>query len=198
MIELFIALFGILFYGTKYLGDRASKREYDRKWEISENYRKRIADFEKDTVVSGRFHQDRWSALREISSSLEKVFGENWEGVFRETPFVKSYINQFSVAHFGFGDVWNVAYHIYLAKHGVCMANKYDIIMKIRGVNEPDNSHEISKEVAIAACREIERNIQAIFGADGFRLYQDQFESRKLTWEFFIDSYGGSKGRRLW
>lgn len=197
-MEFFIALFGIVFYGFKFLKDRSSTRQAIAREKASDVYYNKVHDIPTENKLRWSFFHDMFGALDELSDNLTNIFGPNWQTVFRNTPCYEGTIGHAQRSTLGFRDVWNIAYDLYFAKHGIAAERSYNTNIKIRGVDEPEYSADASRAVGIAVCREIERNIQQCHGERGFRLYKDPVKPHLLTWEYVIDSYGGDKTERMW
>lgn len=198
MLEFFIALFGSIFYGSKYVKDKNATKEATARRDVSDAYYTKVNNIALENKLHYIFCHDRYVALDEISDNLTNIFGAEWKTVYKTNPFFEKLIGSAYRDTLGFKDVWSVAYDIYLAKHGLAPARHYNTSTKIRGIDEPDYSTETSKKIGIATCREIEHNIQQSHGVFGFRLYQDPVKPHLLTWEYIIDSYAGSKAVRMW
>ncbi len=112
MFEIFIALFGGLYYGTKILDDKAKSRAYTNKRNFDEMcFGKVSADFETVFQAEERLRNSETcgKALQSIESELRYVFGEHWRG---------KYEKRFMCFADSRGDPWWVATQLLLAKDG--------------------------------------------------------------------------------
>ncbi len=93
MFEIFVALFGGLYYGTKYIGEKAERKKYDNEiaeWQkLRDDLRSRYAanlELEhrmEEMVLSGEHFDDicKWFA-----DDFRYALGENWKETIRIPP----------------------------------------------------------------------------------------------------------------
>lgn len=196
MFEVFIAVFGILFYSTKYCTDRRETRQACQQDAVRRSHRGLIRNIQEETKLRAMFIGRKFDALNEISDSLTRIFGSNWMELFQNEILIPNLLTEYH-CHKGFFNIWDLAYAVYLSKHGYAPSDRYRTRWFVRGVAESGFDHSQSYRVSERACMEIERNIRAKHGDAGFRLYWDENKPDMLVWEYVIDGYGGAKERRL-
>lgn len=160
MFELFIALFGGLFYCGKTLNEKARSKEFDRDMKCRNDTMANIrdkyaADDEltqqtKKIITSGKHFEDICNWLAE---DLEYVFGDDWKKKLNlSAPFIETHIPS---SH----EMW--VYHLLLAKKGKIDFWVVTQGFPIGGIDEKDMN------IKFAECIE-RRLIEA--GVQGVRL----------------------------
>ncbi len=172
MFELFTALFGGLYYGGKYLCEKANESSYDNRMKKIEYARENIKfkyvasmeleNWAKDFILSGEHFDDicDWFA-----DDFRYVFGENWKNELRIPPrppvlnpkIYKKDAYSFSmpINHI----TW--VYYLLLAKEGKIDSMIPTFGFPIGGINE--------KDMCIRFAERIERRLIDC-GADDIRL----------------------------
>jgi len=171
MFEFFIALFGGLYYGGRFLSEKINKnlaeakqKKWDTVWRLLHDY-----SVEHDVSELMKTQEGRNSILSSIKDDVIYVFGEHYKDIFEDYLY-----NEQTGVHrcdlYGFGDVWNIAYVIYLSKLGYVNSIEYAYTRAINGVkksNAPGKYYEYVQEnqdwslgVCLRTCDVIEKNIQ--------------------------------------
>lgn len=143
MFELFIALFGGLYYGTKILGEKsavkASNARFKRASEIFDTLDCSTED-ECNVINSLLEPKDRIVALNTISDELEYIFGDNWISKYKpETELPFKYINTFGGDMTG--NPWWVAINVLIAKQG-----KLNRLLRTHSIWGTDDSVNVQKK----------------------------------------------------
>lgn len=177
MFELFIALFGGLYYGTKILREKSATKVSDSKFrkasEIFETLHCSVED-ECSVINSLMKPKDRVMTLNTISDELEYIFGDNWMSKYKpETELPFKYVSTFGSDRTG--NPWWVAINVLLANQG-----KLNALLRTHSLWGTDDAVNIQKKTFDM----IERCIQ------------------KYRPEYYIvivpDNFGGSKGFVRW
>lgn len=140
--------------------------------------------------------EKRWKMLREIpNEDLVYVFGANWEAIFTKERVYLPYAS--SGIYEAFGSIWEVAFNMWLSSKNLISSRHtsyYHTRFVIRGLPE-----EIDKtQVALKACKIIERNIQKKHPEYFMCINPVKDKENTLTWSFWLDSCDIRYGARPW
>ena len=137
MFEIFIALFGGLFYGNKYLNEKSRLKAFNEQQKeyslIRDNIEaKYVASYElekwaKSFILSGKHFEDicNW-----LSEDFQYVLGSDWKKKLRIPPNLMLYS--------GLSNHINWVYHLILAKRGKIDHGVPSYGYDIGGLNEKD------------------------------------------------------------
>lgn len=143
MFELFIALFGGLYYGTKILREKSALKASDARCKrTSEVLNTLCCDtFVECSVMNSLMKSDsRITVLNTIADELKYVFGDNWISHYKpKTELSFDYIS--TSKRFENGNPWWVAINILLAKQG-----KISRLMGMYSIKGSDESVDIQKK----------------------------------------------------
>ena len=118
MFELFIALFGGLYYGTKILGEKSAAKASDARFKRSSAILDTMdcsTDDEINTFYLLTKPDSRMEALNTIADELRYIFGNDWASKYEpQKEFSYKYISLFADDHTG--NQWWAAVYILLAK----------------------------------------------------------------------------------
>ena len=160
MFEFFIALFGGIFYGGKYLNEKHRANVITGREKESREFQKPITA--SDDIVNSvkeEFKNNRWLMLESISKELEVVYGDNWRNnSFFLQPYIEWYngwgYTKYLNGRSKFLNPWVVALHIYLSTQGLIPNGTYGY--------EIHHMQESERQTIIRACMIIEKNIQSV------------------------------------
>lgn len=210
MFEFFAALFGGAFLAGRSIRDSAmvSAAEARRKRyreivdkledQILENQMRGKLDWKKphNSYSYEQAQKARWDMLREIPNrDLVYVFGENWEEIFKKERVFLPYST--GGVTDAFGSIWEIALNLWLSgKHIICSRHSayYNTRFIINGLPE-----EMDKtQVALKACKVIERNIQKKYPEYFMCVNPIKNKEHLLTWSFWLDNCDICYGKRPW
>lgn len=143
MFELFIALFGGLFYGTKILSEKSSlKASNARRKRRSEVLRSLFCDTATECrVIDSLAKSDsRFVVLNTIADELKYLFGDDWMDYYK--PGIDLPSNYISTSKsYKTGLPWWMAENILVAKQG-----KISTLMCIRDLIGSDEAVDVQKK----------------------------------------------------
>lgn len=188
MFEAILALLGIGYYGTKLAGEKASKKYYGNKRavfnSIEEKIRLNLAD---PLYKPPKTREEFWIMCESIIDDLRYIFGEKWRSKLNY-PLLTSYqriCEQTDVVRNTFTHPVQLAYHIWLSKKGKYHFNYFD------GYNRRfyyGERNEETEEIAVRACKTIEKNMQLAHPDLQLRLVVNREEPHLVRWEHFYNS----------
>lgn len=150
MLEIFIVLFGCVFYGYKTINNNKKKRK-DEKFNLE---RKRINDIlrpskndidEMEYIL--RDPVKRWELIDSIKEELMEIYGLSWKDELMNSS--EGYDSWSIYEH-----PWGIAYNILLSKIGRVTNSSYSLIGSLR---------PYQRQRIVKMCQIIERNIQTIY-----------------------------------
>lgn len=127
MFELFIALFGGIYYGGKYLNEKSKLKSFDRAQEERRTYREYIKNkycvsYEysqeiKSRILSGEYYED---ICNEFENDFKFVLGCDWKEKLRIPPKPLNYVVDKKYLYTSFIPCNHIywVYHLLLAKDG--------------------------------------------------------------------------------
>lgn len=211
MFAFFVAFFGVIYL----VGRCAWEKSLDRAIEAREKrYREiinKLTDNELESQMRSKMNckkpyysspayeiskKVRWDMLREIpNEDLIYVFGANWEAIFTKERVYLPYAS--SGIYEAFGSIWEVAFNIWLSSKNLISSRHtsyYHTRFVIRGLPE-----EMDKtQVALKACKIIERNIQKKHPEYFMCINPVKNKENTLTWSFWLDNCDIRYGARPW
>lgn len=210
MFELFAALFGGAFLAGRSIRNAALDSLIEARWK---EYRRIVDELTKGTLEGqmrdkmewkrrygcptyDEVQKVRWDMLREIpNEDLVYVFGANWEAIFTKERVYLPYAS--SGIYEAFGSIWEVAFNMWLSSKNLISSRHtsyYHIRFVIRGLPE-----EMDKtQVALKACKIIERNIQKKHPEYFMCINPVKNKENTLTWSFWLDNCDIRYGARPW
>ena len=210
MFELFAALFGGAFLAGRSIRNAALDSLIEAR---NKRYREIVDELTKGTLEGqmrdkmewkrrygcptyDEVQKVRWDMLREIpNEDLVYVFGANWEAIFTKERVYLPYAS--SGIYEAFGSIWEVAFNIWLSSKNLISSRHtsyYHTRFVIRGLPE-----EMDKtQVALKACKIIERNIQKKHPEYFMCINPVKNKENTLTWSFWLDNCDIRYGARPW
>lgn len=210
MFELFAALFGGAFLAGRSIRNAALDSLIEAR---NKRYREIVDELTKGTLEGqmrdkmewkrrygcptyDEVQKVRWDMLREIpNEDLVYVFGANWEAIFTKERVYLPYAS--SGIYEAFGSIWEVAFNMWLSSKNLISSRHtsyYHIRFVIRGLPE-----EMDKtQVALKACKIIERNIQKKHPEYFMCINPVKNKENTLTWSFWLDNCDIRYGARPW
>ena len=199
MFAFFNALFGGAYLGGKYTSDKNNKVKAEQRWNKYKKIENEITNssFEdKHKRILEQSSDTRFEMLNEIADDLNDIFGMEWASMFASYKFPT--YQPFSSRMDGFNNIWNLAFHIWMSKHGYIplSIHSYNTHFELNGCDS-------KKRVVVAskACRAIESHMQKTHPGIELRLWNDTEHSSgnpRLTWEHWIHSYDGELTTKPW
>lgn len=188
MFEAILALLGIGYYGTKLVGEKASKKYYSNKRAIFDSIEEKIRLDRADPLYKPpKAREEFWIMCESIIDDLRYIFGDSWRSKLNY-PLLTSYqriCEQRDVVRNTFTHPVQLAYQIWLSKKG-----KYDF-MYFDGYHRwayyGERSEE-TEEIAVRACKTIEKNMQLAHPDLPLRLVVNREKSHLVRWEHFYTS----------
>lgn len=210
MFELFAALFGGAFLAGRSIRNAALDSLIEAR---NKRYREIVDELTKGTLEGqmrdkmewkrrygcptyDEVQKVRWDMLREIpNEDLVYVFGANWEAIFTKERVYLPYAS--SGIYEAFGSIWEVAFNMWLSSKNLISSRHtsyYHTRFVIRGLPE-----EMDKtQVALKACKIIERNIQKKHPEYFMCINPVKNKENTLTWSFWLDNCDIRYGARPW
>ena len=188
MFEAILALLGISYYGTKLVGEKASKKYYSNKRAVFNSIEEEIRlDLADPLYKPPKTREEFWIMCESIIDDLRYVFGDDWRSILNY-PLLYSYTSICSktdVVRNTFTHPIQLAYQIWLSKKG-----KYDFNY-FKGYNRRfyyEERNEETEEIAVRACKTIEKNMQLAHPDLPLRLVVNREEPHLVRWEHFYTS----------
>lgn len=190
MFELILALLGIGYYGSKIAGEKASKKYYGNKRAVYDSIEEKIRlDLGDPSYKPPETREQFWIMCESISDDLRYIFGEKWRSQlnFPLLHYYRKICAEQDVVRNSFTHPAQLAYHVWLSKKG-----KYDFGFR-PGYN-PNFCFDVypktqeNTEIAIRACKTIERNMQAAHPDLPLRLVVNKFKPHLVWWEHYYTS----------
>ena len=188
MFEAILALLGIGYYGTKLVGEKASKKYYSNKRAIFDSIEEKIRLDRADPLYKPpKTREEFWIMCESIIDDLRYIFGDSWRSKLNY-PLLTSYqriCEQHDVVRNTFTHPVQLAYQIWLSKKG-----KYDF-MYFDGYHRwayYGERNEETEEIAVRACKTIEKNMQLAHPNLPLRLVVNREKSHLVRWEHFYTS----------
>ena len=188
MFEAILALLGISYYGTKLVGEKASKKYYSNKRAVFNSIEEEIRlDLADPLYKPPKTREEFWIMCESIIDDLRYVFGDDWRSILNY-PLLYSYTSICSktdVVRNTFTHPTQLAYQIWLSKKG-----KYDFNY-FKGYNRRfyyEERNEETEEIAVRACKTIEKNMQLAHPDLPLRLVVNREEPHLVRWEHFYTS----------
>ena len=188
MFEAILALLGISYYGTKLVGEKASKKYYSNKRAVFNSIEEEIRlDLADPLYKAPKTREEFWIMCESIIDDLRYIFGEKWRSKLNY-PLLHSYTSickKTDVVRNTFTHPIQLAYQIWLSKKG-----KYDFNY-FKGYNRRfyyEERNEETEEIAVRACKTIEKNMQLAHPDLPLRLVVNREEPHLVRWEHFYTS----------
>ena len=188
MFELILALLGVGYYGSKLAGEKANKKYYGTKRAVYDSIEEKIRlDWGDPAYKPPKTREEFWIMCESIVDDLRYIFGDNWRSKLNY-PLLTSYQNicqKSDVVRNTFTHPIQLAYHIWLSKKGKYDFNFYDGFHRgfYYGVK-----NEETQEVAVRACKTIEKNMQLAHPDLPLRLVVNRNKPWLVRWEHFYTS----------
>jgi len=170
-LDFFIALFGGLYYGGKALSESNNKKVREANHERQKALITVVRSKAEENKLKQQFSTDkgRKSILSSIEDDVKHVFGDKCDSLYSDYQYSEE--NSIHTCDIqGFGDVWNIAFVIYLSKLGYINSLEYAYLKPINGVKKstkPGKYYEFftedtewSHKVCSRVCEVVEKNIQ--------------------------------------
>ena len=188
MFELILALFGIGHYSSKLADEKYRKKEGDARRAVCDSIEKKIRrPIGEQSYNPPETREQFWIMCESIIDDLRYVFGDDWRSKLNY-PLLYSYTSICSktdVVRNTFTHPTQLAYQIWLSKKG-----KYDFNY-FKGYNRRfyyEERNEETEEIAVRACKTIEKNMQLAHPDLPLRLVVNREEPHLVRWEHFYTS----------
>lgn len=188
MFELILALFGIGHYGIKLADEKARKRDADTRRAVFNSIEEKIRLNLADSLYKPpKSREEFWIMCESIIDDLRYIFGDSWRSKLNY-PLLTSYqriCEQHDVVRNTFTHPVQLAYQIWLSKKG-----KYDF-MYFDGYHRwayYGERNEETEEIAVRACKTIEKNMQLAHPDIPLRLVVNHDKPHLVRWEHFYTS----------
>lgn len=201
MFDLFLALFGGLYWGNKYAQDRRAGRQREQK-------RKAYNEIQNQIVAPVNYPRPKnsdefWIMAEEISDDLKFIFGQNWRSrlnyvLLSPYDYIRLCGNTVSGT---FRHNIGIAYEVWLSSKGYIsfLRNKY--CFAFIGEQPPlydDKNSEDNSQIALRAFERIEKNLQKSHPDLSLKLYTVPDRKYDLKWGHEFALTNCAVGERLW
>lgn len=183
-----MALLGIGHYGVKIADEKSRKRAGDARRAVYNSIEEEIRlDLADPLYKPPKSREEFWIMCESIIDDLRYIFGDNWRSKLNY-PLLTSYqriCEQTDVVRNTFTHPVQLAYHIWLSKKGKYHFNYFDGYNRrfYYGVR-----NEETEEIAVRACKTIEKNMQLAHPDMPLRLVVNHDEPHLVRWEHFYTS----------
>lgn len=183
MFEAILALLGIGYYGTKLVDEKSRKRAGDARWAVYNSIEEKIRLDHADPLYKPpKNRAEFWIMCESIIDDLRYIFGDNWRSKlnYRLLTAYQSTCGQTDVVRNTFTHPVQLVYQIWLSKKG-----KYDYNYS-KGYNRRfyyGERNEETEEIAVRACKTIEKNMQLAHPDLPLRLVVNRDEPHLVRWE---------------
>lgn len=222
---LFLILGCALFF--RCVNERVKIADCQKHQDLASNIDKQIIlEFSVQSRVEQKFFENRFDALEVVKDELLTIIGDNWRNMFRDCPcYLGEYksgkktislnsLHSGDLSWRGFGNIWCVAYELWLAKQGFLppgTARKYQLISPIEGYDfseqvstdsgsiisnakiEAQQSNDALRNLTMKICQMIEGNMRRAHPELDLRLtfWKDMHGIEWLRWNFDIQRFDG-------
>lgn len=200
MFGFFVALFGGLFYGGKYLNEKEQKRcSQKREIEYYKIQKKIEMPLGSNDYPPPRTRDEFMAMANEISDDLIYIFGEDWKKKVFNYILITDYrgvCTTYEPRDMFYHEA-QIVYEVWLSRKGVLRRGRHNCFrVNINGYINNDKA----RGYALRACEVIEKNLQSAHPDLILKLRTSPTSPYMLEWEHFqIDwNYGKPFGERLW
>lgn len=215
MFDLFLALFGGLYYGGKRAGEKTRVSEIKKQnAEINQIKTQIMCNSYRNNIHLDcpKTMSERWIMAESIKEDLEYIFGKRWRNFLINGENFHNIGQPARRSKYRFDNPWQIAYEVWVSSKGyiderVRLDIKYSVNALSFGVDadpqqcgepwctEPLTNTDEGRNIRLRACQIIERNLQAHHPdiSQGLRLLQYKAPDNEckaydklLVWAFDI------------
>ena len=186
-------------FQNQQLEEKIQKRRSQKDADLPTPGREIFLNDNNEDAVKQRFFDMRFECLDAIQDDMTEVFGEDWKSLFEQYPCRLNLLARcpslgrktITASEFSFGNIWNMAYQIWLSKQGFTLwyRKKYTLAEIIEGADirvekkectsdtliesanrEKEEIKAKNKALIYRACKVIERNLRAKHPGKAIRL----------------------------
>lgn len=214
MFNLFIALFGGLYYAGKYAEEKSKIKATASRNQIFETINNTVNNYNVIQENKPRDMKKALSMVEEIGEDLEFVFGKDWLDIYQKRRIFNDFdsykllcsnyhpCDNATVDHRW--TLWAIAYNIWLSKRGYITDTEYFPQTHIDGINYMKDDYPFlvdnAKEIILKMFRVVEKNIQKKHPDLNLSLWMGTVDRNRhlITWNYRIEHYGGVPQIKPW